>query len=156
MENISRKKNNLLISFIEAIKEIAVDCELFKSHNMMGSKYKCFKFEEESLFEDPVGPAYKDNMEFDEKMDNGLNSIDSKTMRIKVRKIRAVRKLDEKNYSKVLEFWYYDKTNVIYDLELNYPIGKIEIDENNIPIKINKDTYLIGKSIDIPQFKLFN
>ena len=35
-------------------------------------------------------------MEFDEKMDNGLNSIDSKTMRIKVRKIRAVRKLDEK------------------------------------------------------------
>ena len=27
---------------------------------------------------------------------------------------------------------------------------------NNIPIKINKDTYLIGKSIDIPQFKLFN
>jgi hypothetical protein len=31
MENISRKKNNLLISFIEAIKEVAVDCELFKS-----------------------------------------------------------------------------------------------------------------------------
>ena len=49
LENLSRKKNNLLISFIEAIKEVAVDCELFKNHNMMGSKYKCFKFEESLL-----------------------------------------------------------------------------------------------------------
>jgi SNF2 family DNA or RNA helicase len=48
MENISRKKNNLLISFIEAIKEASVDCELFKNHNMMGIKYNCFKFNQDS------------------------------------------------------------------------------------------------------------
>ena len=57
MENISRKKNNLLISFIESIKEVAVDCELFKAHNMMGSKYSCFKFNENSLFDKPVDPG---------------------------------------------------------------------------------------------------
>ena len=64
MENISRKKNNLLISFIESVKEVAVDCEIFKNHNMMGSKYSCFKFNEQSLFEDfdfDVGPAYNKN-----------------------------------------------------------------------------------------------
>lgn len=63
MENISRRKNNLLISFIEAIKEIAVDCELFKNHNMMGSKYSCFKFNENSLFEKNVGPAFNRDIE---------------------------------------------------------------------------------------------
>ena len=51
MESISRKKNNLLLSFIEAVKEGAVDCELFKAHNMMGSNYKCFQFNEDSLFD---------------------------------------------------------------------------------------------------------
>ena len=77
MENISRRKNNLLISFIEAIKEAAVDCELFKAHNMMGSKYSCFKFNEESLFDRNIGPAYNKDIEIDGMMDNGSNAIDS-------------------------------------------------------------------------------
>ena len=38
MEDISRKKNNLIQSFLEAVRESAVDCELFKAHNMMGMK----------------------------------------------------------------------------------------------------------------------
>ena len=42
---------NLSALFIEAIKEVAIDCELFKSHNMMGSKYNCFKFNENSLLD---------------------------------------------------------------------------------------------------------
>mgnify|MGYP007000109991 len=39
LESIARKKSNLLTSFTEAVKEAAIDCELFKSHNMMGTKY---------------------------------------------------------------------------------------------------------------------
>ena len=97
MENISRKKNNLLISFVEAVKEAAVDCELFKAHNMMGSKYTCFKFNEESYFDKSIGPAYDKKLDLDSKMDNGLNSKDSIKMKIKVRKIKIVKKLDEKN-----------------------------------------------------------
>ena len=42
---------------MEAMKEAAVDCELFKNHNMM-IKINCFKFNEQSLFEENVGPAY--------------------------------------------------------------------------------------------------
>ena len=67
MESIARKKNNLLISFTEAVKEAVVDCQLFKSHNMMGTKYKCFKFNENSLLENPIGPAYSAKIEYDKK-----------------------------------------------------------------------------------------
>ena len=44
---------------------------------MMGTKYKCFKFNEDSLFEKPIGPAYVSKLEFDMKMDNGLNAKES-------------------------------------------------------------------------------
>ena len=131
MENISRKKNNLLISFIEAIKEIAVDCELFKSHNMMGSKYKCFKFNEETLFQVPIGPGFQKNIDFDLKINNGLNSIDSIVKKIKVREIYAVTKIDDKKYSSREKYWFYDNTGIVYDYNLNYPVGKISKNKNN-------------------------
>ena len=151
MENISRKKNNLLISFIEAIKEIAVDCELFKSHNMMGTKYKCFKFNEESLFEKPIGPGYQKNLDFDSKINNGLNSKDSLIKKIKVREIEAVTKIDDKSYSSKDKYWYFEKSGTVYDYKLNYPVGKI-IDNN----KLDKNTYIIENKIKIPEFKLYD
>ena len=90
MENLSRKKNNLLLSFIEAIKEVAVDCELFKNHNMLGSQYTCFKFNEESLFQDNIGPAYIEKFEFDQKNNNGLNAKDSSIQKIKVKALIVI------------------------------------------------------------------
>jgi superfamily II DNA or RNA helicase len=156
MENISRKKNNLLISFIEAIKEIAVDCELFKSHNMMGSKYNCFKFNEETLFEEPIGPSYQKNLDFDMKINNGLNSIDSLVRKIKVREIDAVTKISDKKYSSKEKYWYFDETGVVYDFKLNFPVGKISKNKNNQEIKLNKDTYIIDTKIKIPEFKIYD
>ena len=150
------KKNNLLISFIEAIKEASVDCELFKSHNMMGTKYSCFKFNENSLFEEQIGPAFEFNEDFDQKIDNGLNSLDSKKIKIKVRKINVVERIDENNYSKPFSAWFYDKTNVVYDYELNFPIGKINKDEKNNLNKLDNNTYIMDKIIKIPEFKIFD
>jgi len=124
MESISRKKNNLLLSFIEAVKEAAVDCELFKAHNMMGSNYKCFQFNEDSLFEKPVGPAYQDKLEYDLKIDNGSNAKDSSRIKIKVRKIKAVQKIDDSSYSKENYYWFYEESGVVYDYDLNFPVGK--------------------------------
>ena len=156
MERISRKKNNLLISFIEAIKEVSVDCELFKSHNMMGTKYSCFKFNENSLFEEQIGPAFEVNEEFDEKIDNGLNSLDSKKVKIKVRKINVVEKTDENNYSKPFLAWFYDESGVVYDYNLNFPIGKINKDEKNNFNQLDKNTFIMDKIIKIPEFKIFD
>ena len=156
LENISRKKNNLLLSFIEAIKEVAVDCELFKNHNMMGNKYKCFKFNEESLFEEPIGPAYLKKIEYDQKINNGTNSNDTSILRVKVRLIKGINKIDEKNFSETYEVWLNEENNTVYDKELHFPIGKVENDDNGYPLKFDEDTYIINKSISIPIVKMYD
>lgn len=155
MEDISRKKNNLLLSFIEAVKEAAVDCELFKAHNMMGSKYKCFQFNEDSLFEKSLGPAFQSKIEYDMKIDNGSNAKDSSRIKIKVRKIKAVKKIDENSYSKEKDLWLYEESGVVYDNELNYPVGRLDKDANGNFIMLENDVYVIGDSIEIPKFQLY-
>lgn len=155
MENISRRKNNLLISFIEAIKEVAIDCELFKSHNMMGSKYNCFKFNEDALFDKVVGPAYNSDIEIDSKMDNGLNSIESIKVKIKVRKIKIVNQIDEKTYSETINAWLYELSGVVYNIDTYYAIGKLARDESGEYKKLDKDTYIVERVISIPIFKLY-
>ena len=155
LESIARKKSNLLTSFTEAVKEAAIDCELFKSHNMMGTKYKCFSFNEDNLFEKPIGPAYSDKFEFDEKMDNGLNSNDSLVQKIKVIEIEGVKRLDEESFSSSEKYWFNEETGVVYDHELNYPIGKVERDNKGNYSKINEKAYIISILIDIPEFKLY-
>lgn len=155
MENISRKKNNLLISFVEAIKEVAVDCYLFKAHNMMGSKYSCFQFNEDSLFDKNVGPAYNHDIEADSMMDNGMNALDSIKKRIKVRKIKIVKQLDENTYSEAINAWFYEDSGVVYDYNLDYPIGKIGKDSMGNYLKLDKDVYIVSTVINIPIFKLY-
>jgi ribosomal protein L32E len=110
MEDISRKKNNLLLSFIEAVKESAIDCELFKAHNMMGSKYKCFQFNEDALFEKPIGPAFQSKIDYDLKSDNGSNAKNSNHIKIKVIKIKAVKKIDENSYSNEINVWFNESS----------------------------------------------
>lgn len=155
MESISRKKENLLLSFDEAIKEAAVDCELFKNINMLGSKYRCFQFNEESLFDKPYGPAYNDDINIDQKIDNGSNSKDTSKQRIRVRKVKAVKKIEEDTYSKDNIYWFNDISGVMYDYELNYPIGKTERDENGQWTMLSNDIYIITNIIDIPKYVIY-
>ena len=155
LENISRKKNNLLLSFSEAVKSVAVDCELFKEHNMMGSKYKCFQFNEDSLFEKPIGPAFQVKINYDLKLDNGLNAKDSNIKKIKIRKIKAVQMTDENTYSTEEIYWLNEETNIVYDNLLNYPIGKLSKDENNQYKLLENDVYIIEDIIYVPKIKLY-
>ena len=155
LEDLSRKKNNLLLSFIEAVKEAAIDCELFKNHNMIGSKYKCFQFNEDSLFDKPIGSAYNIKLEYDTKIDNGLNAKNSTITRIRVRKIKAVKIIEDNLYSDSEFYWFNDDTGVVYDYILNYPIGKILKDDNNNYKTLDNSTYIIEEIIQIPIFKLY-
>jgi len=152
MEDIARKKNNLLLSFSDAVKSAAVDCELFKAHNMMGSKYKCFQFNEDTLFEDPPGPAYQSKIEYDQRIDNGLNSKDSSIVKIKTRKITAVKKINETTFSKEDFYWLNEESGVVYDIDLYYPVGKIEKDNDGNFIMLDNKTYVISLLIKIPTF----
>jgi len=154
IESMARNKEGLLQSFEDAIKEAAIDCELYKAHNLLVNDYKCFKFDEKLLFEEQIGPAYKDDLQDDLKMNIGSNSTNSKTMRIKVIKIKAVKILSKEGetntYSEPKQYWYNPDTNIVYDFNLKYPIGKVGVDNDNLPLKLSSDTYIIDKIIPIP------
>lgn len=155
IEDVARSKDNLIQSFLDAVKEAAVDCNLFKAHNMISQEYKCFQFNEPSLFESYIGPAYKDDINDDIKIDNGLNSLKSNVLKIKVMKIKAVKLLskpddEEQKYSPPENYWLYEKTGVVYDFELHYPIGSVSIDEGGLFNKLDKDTYIIDHVLSIP------
>jgi hypothetical protein len=160
IEDLARSKEGLIQSFFDAIKEASVDCMLYKNHNMESQDYKCFQFEEDSLFEEQVGPAYKEDLNDDIKIDNGSNSINAKTKRIKVMKIKAVKVLSKRDepvkYSEPEHYLYYPETGVVYDYDLHYAIGKIAYDDKNIPLKLDQTTYIIDKLIIIPLLKQKN
>lgn len=155
IEFAARKKTGLIDSFIDAIKEASIDCGLYKNHNTLTSDYKCFQFEEDSLFDDNIGPAYKDDIYDDLKLDNGSNDVKSNIKQIKVFKIKAVQLIsnpkDEPEYSNPEDYWYNPDSFVVYDYDLHYAIGKIGIDDDGLPQKLDNDTFIITKTILIPR-----
>jgi superfamily II DNA or RNA helicase len=147
IEKVSRNKNNVLQSFYDAMKEMAVDCELFKNQNMANKKYTCFKFNESALFDKNIGPAYKESIEEDMKINNGLNSTNSISIKIKVIKIKGI----IEGQTEYQDYWYNPEPehNTVYDFELHYVVGKVKRDVDGIPEKLDINTYII-EAIEIP------
>lgn len=155
IEDLARRKAGLIDSFLNILKQVAIDCKLFEKHNMITEQYKCFQFDEPSLFNENVGPAYRDDLFDDTKIDNGLYSKKSISLSIKVMEINAVvlksKPTDEEpKYSKSKKYLYYEKSGVVYDYDLHYAYGKIALDQDGLPIKLDKDTYVIDQVIPIP------
>uniref|UniRef100_A0A6C0M1E9 Helicase ATP-binding domain-containing protein n=1 Tax=viral metagenome TaxID=1070528 RepID=A0A6C0M1E9_9ZZZZ len=140
---LANEKDNLIDTFLQTIREAAVDCELFKSHNMLDGEYECFRFEEKALFDKFIGPAYKDDLYYDQKINNGLNSNNVIKKKVKVFKVKGVMKTI-KGYSEVKEYWFNPETRIIYDLELDYPLGKINTNEKYM------GNYVVDEQIPIP------
>ncbi len=139
IETLAKNKNNLIESFLSAVKEVAIDCELYKSHNMLAGKYKCFKFNETSLFDKNIGPAYKEDVIEDLRYNNGSNSTNSITINVKAVKIKGV----EVESKEIVEYWYSSDTGTIYDLELHYPVGRVKLTIEGFPEKLDKETYRV-------------
>lgn len=165
IEDAARSKDGLIASFLDAMKEVAVDCVLNKTHNNLVGTYRCFQFEEKSLFDDQIGPAYKDDLYDDMKLNNGLNSTNAKINRIKIIKIKAVKQLvsgedhdaeprkDEEMYSEPEDYWFNVESLTVYDNELQYPVGKIGQNDDGTPLKLDANTYIIDRMIPIPIIK---
>jgi superfamily II DNA or RNA helicase len=162
IEDLARSKDGLIRSFLDAIKEVAVDCQLNKAHNKLAQDYRCFQFDEPSLFESQIGPAFKEDLYDDLKLDNGSNSVRSETKRIKVIKIKAVEQLSDSDdgsssttnnakYSKAIDYWYSLDTHVVYDYELYFAFGKVGLDDDGLPLKLDNETYIITHTIPIPR-----
>ena len=152
VEELAKEKQTLIDSFLKTIKETSVDCELFKTHNMIDESYSCFQFNEKSLFDQYIGPAFKEDIDYDNKINNGLNSTNSEVKRIKVIKISGIEKIDENTFENKKDYWYYPDSGVVYDYELDFPIGKIAIVDDN-PEKLDDTTYIISNLINIPKLK---
>ena len=150
IQGLANKKKMLIDSFLTPMKEVAVDCELFRSHNIKNKEYECFKFNENSLFDKQIGPAYKVNPIQDIKIDNGLNSENSIVKSIKVYKIKAVKKLSEDKFSEIGKFKLNFDNGIVYDYEFNIAIGKIILDKDGIPMMKDDNTYIISELIPIP------
>jgi hypothetical protein len=146
----ARNKQRMITSFLDAIKETAVDCKLNATHNIFTGDVKCFQFEEPSLFAKQIGPAYKKDIMDDINMNTGSNALQSVTVKIRVVKISAVILRGQDTYSDPKLYWYYAESGVVYDYELYYPIGKVARDEHKNPVKLDKDTYVIDKLVPIP------
>lgn len=154
IEDVSKARANLIESFLSAMKEAAVDCELFRAHNMMSQSYNCFKFPESTITSQHIGPAFKEDIKDDVKYDSGLHAKNSRVERIKVIKVNAVYKLNPDNesqpkYSTPDKFWYYPKNGMVYEFETHYPVGQVQF-INGLPNKLDKDTYIMSTVIAIP------
>ena len=154
IEDIAKKKSGLINSFLDAMKEAAIDCELNKAHNKIEQNFRCFQFDEKSLFQPQIAPAYKLDIYDDFNLDNGLNSTNSSIKRIKAMKISAVIKLskdsDENKYSESQFYWYCNESSVVYDYELHIPVGKVGIDDQGLPMKLDNNNFIITYMIPIP------
>lgn len=158
----AQDKTTLLDSFQTAIKESAIDCELFKAHNMLTGSYQCFNFSQTDLLDNTAKPAYKESITEDLKYDIGLFSPSTYVEKIQVIKITAVMYLGSVvtvNESQVVidtakvtsrsQYWYNKLTHIVYDPELHYPVGKVII-SNDQPYKLDKDTYVISDLVKVP------
>lgn len=153
VEEQAKNKDRLITSFLDTLKESAVDCELNYAHNVLKQDLKCFKFDEPSLFGKQIGPAYKKEIMDDILMNNGSNSLKSTTVKIRVTKIMAVKKIGDGTNTPPEKYWYYPESGVVYDYELHYPVGVVERDASGTPIKTGKDIYVLDKTIPIPLIK---
>jgi superfamily II DNA or RNA helicase len=151
VEDIAKSKDNLIQSFLNAMKEVAVDCQLNQAHNMLNQSYNCFQFNEKTLINKNIGPAYREDIKDDLKFDNGLNTVNTKVDKIRVIKINAVTYISKDTYTKPQKYWYYPETGMVYDYELYFPVGRIKFDSNNLPNKLDKDTYIMSDVIEIPK-----
>jgi superfamily II DNA/RNA helicase len=133
IEILALEKQTLKDSFLETLKEAAVDCRLYAKHNMIERKYNCFQFSQDDVLKKNPGPAYKKKFEDDEN---------EKIMvkKIKVRRIKAISNPDEKSQEYLLD----ETTGIVYDSFLEFPVGKVNKDDKGFFLKSNIDTYILS------------
>ena len=152
--DIAMRKQKLINTFLRAIKEASIDCELFKEHNKAGEieDLDCFKFNEEALIGEELGYGYYDRLY--EDLNKGESYEDYEKMEIEVIEINAVtRNTTGKVSSTPKKYWYNPITGHVYDYDLYHLIGKVKIDESKIPEMYDKNTYILNYLIPIPKLK---
>lgn len=152
IERLAMQKQNLVDSFTNAMKEVAIDCELFKADNMVEGAYRCFSFPVEHLLQRLPGPAYRDDVYEDVRIQR-RSSFETK--KLKVYKVRAVRPL-EGGHSDPQWFWMDFDTLVLYDYDFHIPVARAKElvpargDQPPVPERLDANTFLIDAVLPVP------
>lgn len=147
IEKTAQYKEEINKSFLNAIKEAAVDCELnYNINKNVDKNLKCFKFNDTSFLDNPT-QAFNPNIYQDIKLNNGSNTLTSITKNIKVYKISCVKQLDKngERYSKPDNYWLNRDNGYVYDFEFKYLVGQLKI-ENERFIR-HKENFIIDKLV---------
>lgn len=157
IENLAKKKYQLIKTFLNAMKEAAIDCTLFKEHNkLIEGDYNCFKFDAESQLSKDLGYIYKKRIENElGKPGKGSDSEFAQTIMIGTELIDAVQKKSDNKYGKKKKYWYYPEKGYVYDHDLDYLVGKVRVDDDGIPEMFDKDTYIIGNLVKLANYKIY-
>ena len=151
INEIASNKSIVLDSFLLAMKESAIDCELFKDVNKSYQDYSCFKFGNEELLSKELGYGYINNIYEDNIKENkGLNSINYDKKTIQTYKIKAIKI----NHTDIKEYWYHEKTGYVYDIDVDVLIGKVKKDKYNIPEMKDMNIYIISELSQLDKYKL--
>ena len=82
--------------------------------------------------------------------------MNSELKTVKVIKIQGIKVLDGVN-QKPDNYWFNPSTRVVYDFDLDFPIGRVRLDDEGLPKKemINEVAYyMIEEVIDIPKTRI--
>lgn len=142
IERTAKYKEEINKSFLNAIKEAAVDCELnYNINKHVDKNLKCFKFNDSSFLDNPV-QAFNPNIYQDLKMNNGSNTLNSLTKEIKVYKIKGKKQLDKEGnkLSKSENYWLNRDNGYVYDYDFKYLVGQLKIEKNHF---VKEDGYFI-------------
>lgn len=152
---IAGRKNRLLQTFLNAMKEVAIDCTLFKNENILADKdYPCFKFDNESLLSKDLGYVYRKRIENElEKEGKGSNSELYDNVNVKVQRVKYVVQLKDKK-TQVKLGWYDPIDSYVYDYKLKYLIGRVRFDEDGVPEMFSHDTYLVFDRVHLDEYQI--
>ncbi len=123
----SRNKQSNIDDFLGAIRESAVDCNLFHESNAIHpdiAAYRCFDFSDETKLRTEKGYAYRKNIEEDVILENkGMGSANTEIVRIDVIKING------KINDAIKEYYLDQKTGYCYDIKTQKLIGTTKKDD---------------------------
>lgn len=133
VEDQAFKKNAQKQSFLDAIKEASIDCDLFSKQNMVGD---CFRFPSSETLQQTPGPVYQKDILVDIEKDDAY-----RVTRIRVKKIKG-----DVN-GKVGDYLLDEKSGVVYDAEFHHPVGKVYADEKGFFEKSSTEVYVISDHV---------
>ncbi len=144
-------KQILIDSFLIAVKQSAVDCELFNDFNLhKNKKYSCFKIPAQDQLNSNLDSIYISNIYKDINKNIGLNQITTIEKDITVIEINAIKK-DEKTVNKYL---FDNITGYVYDIDVHVLIGQILKDETGVYEMHDEDTFIISRISLIDDYRV--